>query len=64
MCFITACTMAAVKCTTHSVHSAETDEVSNIVVMIVFSGGGLAGENWIMEVVASSFSLANSQSYF
>ena len=43
MCFITAFTLAAVLCTRQSVQSAETDEVSNIVVMIVFNGvvGGL-----------------------
>ena len=33
-------TLAAVLCTRQSVQSAETDEVSNIVVMIVFNGRG------------------------
>ena len=37
VCFITACTLAAVLCTRQSVQSADTDEVSNIVVMIVFN---------------------------
>ena len=56
MCFITAFTLAAVKCTGQSVQSAETDEVSNIVVLIVMvftwgGGGGLVkiyimGSRW------------------
>ena len=33
-------TLTAVLCTRQSVQSAETDEVSNIVVMIVFNGRG------------------------
>ena len=40
VCFITACTLAAVLCTRQSVQSAEIDEVSNIVVRISLEGGG------------------------
>ena len=36
MCFITACMLAAVLCTWQSVQSAEIDEVSNIVEMVLF----------------------------
>ena len=43
LCFLTACTLAAVLCTIwHGVQSAEIDEVSNIVEMVSFVivGGG------------------------
>ena len=44
LCFLTACTLAAVLCIWHGVQSAEIDEVSNIVEMVSFvivEGGGL-----------------------
>ena len=43
LCFLTACTLAAVLCIWHGVQSAEIDEVSNIVEMVSFvivEGGG------------------------
>ena len=48
MCFITACMLAAVLCTWQSVQSAEIDEVSNIVEMVLFvmiERGGGTGEH-------------------
>ena len=55
LCFLTACTLAAVLCIWHGVQSAEIDEVSNVVVMasFVIVGGG-TGEHTLIVVVVTS----------
>ena len=46
LCFLTACTLAAVLCTWQNVQSAEIDEVSNIVEMVLFAMTEGGGRDW------------------